>query len=74
MYLQNYQEGSCSSDKDLQVLDKLSGRYSPTVPAGDDDGNVVVSIIVHSTWVGSGLHVPLSTHTELGGDGANPDC
>ena len=43
---------SCSSDKD-QVLDKLSGRYSPTVPAGDDDGNVVVGIIVHTTWVGS---------------------
>ena len=73
MYLQNCQEGSCSSDKD-QVLDKLSGRYSPTVPAGDDDGNVVVSIIEHTTWEKSGLHVPLSTHTELGGDGANPDC
>ena len=64
---------SCSIDKD-QVLDKLYGRYSPTVPADDDDGNVVVGIIVHTTWVGSGLHVPSSPHTELGGDGANPDC
>ena len=49
MYLQNCQEGPCSSDKDLQVLDKLSGRYSSTVPAGDDDGNVVVGIIEHTT-------------------------
>ena len=57
-------------------------QYSPTVPAGDADvGSVVVGIIegidggiiVHTTWVGSGLHVPLSTHTERGGDGANPD-
>ena len=64
---------SCSSDKD-QVLDKLYARYSPTVPAGEDDGNVVVGIIVHTTWVGSGLHVPSSPHTELGRDGANPDC
>ena len=46
------------------------------LPAGDADVGsvVVVGIIMHTTWEGSGLHVPLSTHTELGGDGANPDC
>ena len=57
--------------KTKYLINLMHGRYSPTVPAGDDD---VVGIIVHTTWVGSGLHVPSSPHTELGGDGANPDC
>ena len=51
--------------------------YSPTIPAGDADIDsvvVVVGIITHTAWEGSGLHVPLSTHTELGGDGTNPGC
>ena len=28
----------------------------------------------HTTWEGPGLHLPSSPHTELGADGANPDC
>ena len=48
--------------------------YSQTVPAGGANVGSVVGIIVHTTWVGSGLHVPSSSHTELGGDGVNPDC
>ena len=59
-----------------QVLEKnFLVQYSPTVPAGDADvGSVVGSIIVHTTWEGSVLHVLFSPHTELGGDGINPDC
>ena len=63
--------------------------HSPAVPAGDADvGSVVVAvgvdtvgavvaignIITHTTWLGSELHLPSSLHTELGGDGVNPDC
>ena len=44
-----------------------------TIPAGDADvGSVVVSVIIHATWEGCGLHIPLSPHTELGGEGVNP--
>ena len=43
-----------------------------TVVVGDVEGIVVGGIIVHTTWEGLGLHVPFSSHTESGGDGANP--
>ena len=56
-----------------QVVDKLSGRHSLTVPAGGANVGSVVGTIVHTTWVGSGFHVPSSPHTEVGTDGANPD-
>ena len=46
--------------------------HSPTVPAGEADVGSVVGITVHITWEGSGLHLPLSTHTELDTDGVNP--
>ena len=43
------------------------------LPAGDADvGSVVVSVTMHTIWEGSGLHLPSSLHTELGGEGANP--
>ena len=45
---------------------------------GDIESTDVVGIIMHTTWEGSGFHVPLSvpllTHAELGCEGANPDC
>ena len=54
-------------------------NISPVVAVvGDIEGTDVVGIMMHTTWEGSGLHipssVPLSTHTESGGDGVNPDC
>ena len=56
----------------------IQDALHPTVPAGDADADVgsvvAVGIVMHTNWVGSGLHVRLSTHTELGDDGANPDC
>ena len=61
-------------------MSQLKTSISPVVVAVVDDiaGTVVVGIIMHMTLEGSGLHVPLSvpssTHTELGGDGVNPDC
>ena len=49
--------------------------FSNYIPDGDVDGGISsVVIIMHITWEGSGLHIPLFTHTELGTDGANPDC
>ena len=71
-----------------KVLDKVSDStvstnlYSPTIPPGDVDVGgvgvtvcvtVVAVIITHTTWEGFGLHSS-SPHTELCGDGANPDC
>ena len=56
------------------VLVSISPVVSVVVVVGDVEGIVVVGIIMHTTWEGSGLHVPLSTHTESGGDGVNPDC
>ena len=31
-------------------------------------------IILHSTWVGSGLHLPLLPHVALRCDGTSPGC
>ena len=40
---------------------------------GDTEGIVVGGIIIlHTTWEGSGLHVPFSSHTESGGVAASP--
>ena len=47
------------------------------VPFGIVSVGVLVGsdvIIVHTTWEGSGLHLPSSPHTELDDDGANPGC
>ena len=53
----------------------ISPVVTDVAVVGDIEGiDVVGIIIVHTTWEGSGLHVPFSSHTELGGDGANPDC
>ena len=47
---------------------------SPVVAVvGDVEGIDVVGIM-HITWEGFGLHVPFSSHTELGDEGVNPDC
>ena len=49
-----------------------------SLPVGVDivDVNdvVVVVTILHTTWEGSGLHLPDSIHTALKLDGANSDC
>ena len=54
----------------------MTTSISPVVVAvvGDTEGINVGGIMMHSTWEGSGLHVPSSPHTELGDDGANPGC
>ena len=64
----------CSLLKNLPVKTGIS----PVVAVvGDIEGTDVVGITMHTTWEGSGLHVPssipLAVHTELGTDGANPD-
>ena len=35
---------------------------------------IVVVTILHTTWEGSGLHLPLSIHTALELGGSKPDC
>ena len=35
---------------------------------------VAIGILIHTTWEGSGFHLPSSPHTELVCDEVNPDC
>ena len=52
----------------------MTTSISPVVVAvvGDTEGIDVGGIMMHSTWEGSGLHVPFSSHTESDGVGVNP--
>jgi len=48
-------------------------RRAENRPVGIGPGVVVVTIL-HTTWEGSGLHLPLSIHTAVKLDGSIPDC
>ena len=43
-------------------------QFGIVVPVG------VGVIILHSTWEGSGLHLPSLPHVALGCDGTSPGC
>ena len=55
----------------------INVQFGIVIPVGINSVGVPVGvgvIILHSTWEGSGLHLPLLPHVALRYDGASPGC